>query len=106
VARIVFAIWAAYICVASWKYFAAADALADASRPSTPPARLHQLVHFSGIQAGYELDNRIAAHPNTPIEALRELHARGNMGTLMTLARNPNTPPDILHKLRNQSPGY
>jgi hypothetical protein len=92
-------VWATAILWASWQYARGAGALAAAANRSTQPAQLSALVHFSGIQAGYELDNRLAAHPNTPVNALRELSARGNVGTLMTLARNPNTPEDVLLRL-------
>jgi hypothetical protein len=92
-------VWGAAIGAASWQYFSARQSLVAASNPLTSPDRLRALVHFRGIQAGYELDNRIASNPNTPVEALRELYKRGQLGTLMCLAANPNTPPDLLEKL-------
>ena len=51
------------------------------------------------MQGGYELDNRIAANPNTDPETLRELYFRRNLGTLMVLARNPKTPEDVLQEM-------
>lgn len=91
--------WGAAICGAIWQYSSAARALADASNPTTSPARLSELVQFGGIQAGYELDNRIASNLNTPSDALRTLHDRNQLGTQMKLASNPNTPEDILRRL-------
>ncbi len=98
-ATVLFAVWGVWICVSSWQYLSARNALADASNSSTVASRLQELVHFDGIQAGYELDNRIAIHPNTSPQSLRELHQRGHLGTQMNLARNPNTPEDILQVL-------
>jgi len=106
VALLLFGIWAVAICAASWGYQRARSALADASDASTSAERLQALVHFDGIQAGYELDNRIAIHSNTPQQALRELHERGQLGTQMTLARNPNTPEDILRNLVNHESSH
>lgn len=91
--------WLVAICASSWGYQKGAQALADADDPSTSAARLNELVQFDGIQAGYELDNRLASHPNTPPEALRNLYDRDQLGTQMSLARNPNTPRDILEQL-------
>jgi hypothetical protein len=59
-------------------------------------------VHFDGIQAGYELDNRIASNPNTPPDALHELYERDQLGTHMKLASNPNTPVEVLEELVHQ----
>ena len=81
--------WAVAICISSWRYSAGSRALADAANPSTSPDRLRQLVHFDGIQAGYELDNRIASNPNSPDDALRLLATKNQLGTNMCLARNP-----------------
>ncbi len=91
--------WSVAIGVASWQYLRARQALADASNPSTSPGRLHDLVSFVGIKAGYELDNRLASHPNTAAEDLRKLYQRNQLGTQMKLAANPNTPDDILEEL-------
>lgn len=74
-------------------------AMVDSADPTTPVARLTALSDYQTMYFGYELDNRIASHPNTPVEVLRKLHARNNLGTLMCLSRNPNTPPDLLAKL-------
>ncbi len=93
-------IWALAIGHASWEYIAARQALSDAASPTTSPDRLSALVHFDGIQAGYELDNRLAANRSTPPEALRELARRVDQtGTQMILAKNPHTPNDIMARL-------
>jgi len=91
--------WGGLITKATWDYGRAAKALVDAADLSTPAARLRELAHFDGVQAGHELDNRLASNPNTPPETLRELHGRGQLGTDMLLGRNPNTPKDILPTL-------
>lgn len=96
-------IWCMSISWASWQYREGAQALIDAADTSASPQRLAQLVHFDGIKAGYELDNRIASNPRTPVEALRLLHKRNQSGTDMCLARNPNTPEDILEKLAEEN---
>jgi hypothetical protein len=101
VALVLFVAWAAAIGRASWQYNEGRRALADARDPTTSAERLEALVHFDGIQSGYELDNRLAAHRNTPPDALRELSTRRDQtGTHMVLLRNPRTPPDVLEKLR------
>ncbi len=73
-------VWATGIIYASYQYEMGRRALADARNPQTSPARLAELVHFNGIQSGYELDNRLASNPNTPPEVLRELSLRGPIG--------------------------
>jgi len=96
-------IWVAAISWSSVRYYNGGRALFDASASSTLPARLRELTSYDGIQSGYELDNRIASNPNTPIDALRLLHGRPDqVGTEMCLARNPNTPDDILIELANR----
>jgi hypothetical protein len=96
-----FAAWAAAILYASWQYDQGRRALADAANSATSPERLAELVHFAGIQPGYELDNRLARNPHTPPESLRTLAARvDQQGTQMLLARNPRTPADVLPKLQ------
>lgn len=96
-------VWVAMISWASWSYYAAGRALADATDPTTPVVRLQELVHFDGIQAGYELANRLAENPSTPPASLRELYDQSEMGTRMVLAMNPNTPIDILEELVDDS---
>lgn len=91
--------WAVAICISSWRYFAGWKALTDAANPSTSPDRLRQLAHFDGIQAGYELDNRIASNPNLPDDVLRLLATKDQLGTKMCLARNPRSPKDVLDAL-------
>jgi hypothetical protein len=92
--------WSIAICAASWGYVRGYRALDAASNPETSPERLRALVNFKGIQAGYELDNRLASHPKTPPDALRRLHDRPDqVGTELCLARNPNTPIDVLEEL-------
>lgn len=92
-------LWSCYVTNDSWKYFEGASALRDASNPATSAERLAALAHFGGLQADYELDNRVASHPNTSPQTLRELYRRGNLGTLMKLAVNPHTPSDVLEEL-------
>jgi hypothetical protein len=97
-------VWGFAICNASWKYHAGRQALADAANRTTSAERLSDLVHFDGIQAGYELDNRLASNLNTPAASLRELSLRDQVGTRMLLTRNPNTPHDLLQRLRDGRP--
>ena len=74
-------------------------ALTDAADENTSPQRLRSLVGYK-TGFGYEIDNRIASNPNTPVDVLRDLHGiPGHIGTEMFLARNPNTPEDILIEL-------
>lgn len=74
-------------------------ALSDAQNSETEPARLRDLVGYQ-TGFGYEIDNRIASNPNTPVDVLRDLHGKPyQQGTEMCLARNPNTPDDILANL-------
>jgi len=89
----VFALWAGV------SYVRGGRALSDATNPGTSPARLESLVDFQGVQAGYELDNRLAANPGTPVSAIRKLAAKNQLGTQMILARSPRTPPDVLQQL-------
>ena len=74
-------------------------ALADAADPTANPERLRALVGYqSGF--GYEIDNRIASNPSTPVDVLRSLHGKPHqVGTERCLAENPNTPDDILIEL-------
>jgi hypothetical protein len=74
-------------------------ALLDSANPNTDANRLRELTkHRSG--PGYEIDNRIAKHPNAPPDALRSLHDRPDqVGTEMCLAENPNTPDDVLRSI-------
>ena len=78
-------------------------ALADAADPTANPERLQALVGYqSGF--GYEIDNRIASNPNTPVDVLRALHGKPDqVGTEMCLAENPNTPDDILIELSQRN---
>jgi hypothetical protein len=74
-------------------------ALIDAADPATPAERLRELALHPG-GPGYEIDNRVARHPNTRPDVLRMLHGRPDqVGTEMCLAANPNTPDDILREL-------
>ena len=96
-------LWVSAICWSSVRYYDAAQALYDASAASTSPERLRELVNFQGIQAGYELDNRLASNSSTPPNVLGMLHGRPvQVGTEMCLARNPNTPAGILIELANR----
>jgi hypothetical protein len=93
-------IWTLAILWSSWRYLEGGQALADAANPRATPQRLKSLATFAGIQAGYELDNRLATNLSTPAEVLRLLHGRlHQVGTEMNLAANPNTPADILSNL-------
>ena len=74
-------------------------ALLDSANPKTDADRLRELADYKN-GPGYEIDNRIAKHQNTPPDVLRALHDRPNqVGTEMCLAQNPNTPDDILHSI-------
>lgn len=74
-------------------------ALTEAKNPTTPPERLRELIGFQ-TGFGYEIDNRIAANPNSTADILRILSRKDDqLGTLTTLARNPDTPADILDDL-------
>jgi hypothetical protein len=98
-----FACWAVAICIASSRYLIGSKALTDAANPLSSPDRLRRLARFDGIQAGYELDNRLASNPNTPPDVLRELATRDQLGTKMCLARNPRCPEDVLQLLSRES---
>lgn len=91
--------WGLAIGVSSWRFEQGRRALADARSPSTSPERLAALTAFNGLQAGYELDNRIASNPHATADVLRKLYRRDQLGTLMVLSRNPRTPVDVLQKL-------
>ncbi len=91
--------WTVAISLYSWQFYQSRQALVDARDPATSPARLEQLLQFNGIQAGYELDNRIASNPNATPEILRQLYERHNSGTLMILARSSRTPTDVLQAI-------
>ncbi len=66
-------IWAVAIGWASWQYEIGGRALVDARDVKTSPERLRELAQFDGIQAGYELDNRLAANPSTPPDVRKKL---------------------------------
>ena len=75
------------------------SALIDSANPNTNPERLAELVGYqSGF--GYEVDNRIARNPSTPVEVLESLYEKeGQIGTDMSLATTPNTQNHILIEL-------
>ena len=78
-------------------------ALTDAADPATRPERLRALVGYE-TGFGYEIDNRIASNPNTPVDVLRALHGKPDqVGTEMCLAQNPHTPDDILLELAKRN---
>ncbi len=91
--------WGYGIHMETWKIQLKQQALAESRDPSTSPKRLEQLLQFPDNMGGYELDNRIAANPHSPPELLRELYYRQNSGTLMILARRPDTPEDVLQAM-------
>ncbi len=75
------------------------SALLDSANPKTNSDRLRELANFKN-GPGYEIDNRIAKHQNTPPDVLRSLHDRPDqVGTEMCLAENPNTPDDVLRSI-------
>lgn len=77
-------------------------ALLDAADPATDANRLRKLAAFVG-GPGYEIDNRVARHPNTPPDVLRELAGRPDqVGTDMCLAENPHTPDDVLRAIAHR----
>jgi len=79
------------------------SALLDAANPNTNADRLRELADYKN-GPGYEIDNRIAKHPNTPPDVLRSLHGRPDqVGTEMCLAQNPNTPDDVLRAIGNRN---
>lgn len=81
-------------------------ALIDSADSETGADRLRELADFKG-GPGYEIDNRIAKHPNTSSGVLRMLHGRPNqIGTEMCLAQNPNTPDDILLAFSENADGW
>jgi hypothetical protein len=74
-------------------------ALLDSANANTGSERLRELADYRG-GPGYEVDNRLASHPNTPPDVLRALHGRPDqVGTEMCLAENPNTPDDVLRRI-------
>ena len=74
-------------------------ALLDSANPNTDADRLRELADYEK-GPGYEIDNRVAKHPNTPPDVLRSLHGRPDqVGTEMCLAQNPHTPDDVLHAI-------
>ncbi len=78
-------------------------ALLDSADPNTKADRLRELADYAD-GPGYEIDNRIARHPNTPPDVLRSLQGRPHqVGTEMVLAQNPNTPDDVLRKIGNRN---
>ena len=85
------------------------QALAEARDSSTSPARLEQLLQFAVTLDDYEFDNRIATNPNTPSELMRKLYGRHHRGSVMILARRPDTPEDILQAIVDhelEEPGH
>ena len=81
------------------RYSVIRTALADAANPATSSERLRELIGFpTGF--GYEIDNRIASNPSSDEESLRILFRKDEEGTLVCLARNPNTPKDLLEELK------
>ena len=79
------------------------SALLDSANPAIDGDRLRELANFKN-GPGYEIDNRIAKHPNTPPDVLRSLHDRPDqVGTEMCLAENPNTPDDVLRSIAKLS---
>lgn len=79
-------------------------ALVDAANPSTSAERLRKLAE-SDRNVGYELQNRLAKNPNTPADVLQMLFMQNAaMSTQLILARNPNTPNQVLISLSEDHP--
>ena len=79
------------------------SALLDSDNPNTSADRLRELADYKN-GPGYEIDNRVARHPNTPPDVLRSLHGRPDqVGTEICLAQNPNTPDDVLLAIGNRN---
>lgn len=79
------------------------SALVDSANPTTKAERLRELANYKD-GPGYEIDNRVAKHPNTPPDVLRALHGRPEqVGTEMCLAQNPNTPDDVLMAIADRN---
>jgi hypothetical protein len=79
------------------------SALLDSADPNIGADRLRELADYKN-GPGYEIDNRIAKHPNTPPDVLRSLHGRlDQVGTEACLAQNPNTPDDVLRAIGNRN---
>tara|TARA_B100002019_G_scaffold253576_1_gene235199 strand:- start:1613 stop:2269 length:657 start_codon:yes stop_codon:yes gene_type:complete len=79
------------------------SALNAAADPTTSSHRLTELAK-ADIDYGYELDNRVAGNPSTPVDTLVSLYNKeGQIGTDLTLAANPNTPNDILIALSKRT---
>ncbi len=88
--------YAGYLSVSAMQL---SNALIAAADPSTPSQRLASLAE-ADLGYGYEMDNRLAANPSTPVDTLRALYQRENqIGTDIKLARNTNTPNSILIEL-------
>lgn len=78
-------------------------ALLESADYGTSADRLRELAGYRG-GPGYEIDNRVASHPNTPPDVLRSLHGRPDqVGTEVCLAKNPRTPDDVLRGLATRS---
>lgn len=92
------ALWSYGIVRETWKLDRLRQTLAEARDVATSPARLRELLSFTD-DIGYERDNRIATNPHSPPEVLRQLYQRKNEGTLMILARRPDTPDDVLQAI-------
>ncbi|RUO80372.1 hypothetical protein CWI84_07005 [Idiomarina tyrosinivorans] len=79
-------------------------ALLDAANPDTPTERLRELAQ-SHLNVGYELQNRLAKNPNTPADVLQALFTENTaMSTRLILASNPNTPNSVLISLSESHP--
>lgn len=95
------AIWSTAILWASWVYFDAAAAMADARSNSTSPARLRALLHYDEVVDRGLLYSRLAANPSTPLDLLTEVAKKDPVGTELSLASNRNSPPEMLEHLAN-----
>lgn len=71
--------------------------------PSTQAGELNAIYERPFNQNfRYVLDNEIAGHQNCPPELMWRLFEKGRIGNLIALAQNPNTPEELISKLRQQ----
>lgn len=73
--------------------------LTAAQDPNTSPTELDTFVGYK-TNFGYHVDNLVASNPSSSAATLERLYAKKDqVGTLMSLARNPSTPNWILEEL-------
>lgn len=86
-----------------FEYAVIKNALEDSANPNTEPERLRALAIFQtehDYGYSYEINKRLAINPSTPVDVLESLYGlERQIGTDMSLARNPNTPNYLLIEL-------